>query len=719
MSISYEKDQESLNYRKFSSEGENVLYSGNGNKQRAETFSNRNLSKTIHDTEGGRYLVTPNRYDVYNSRAADNLWSDYSKLHVVTMKGPVRTYVVGAKPDRVFRTTELGRALYNKDVPTINGMDRRKIQDFYKKELKEGLSMGMDRASALKYASDRSHRLISLSELRLNQREIRQGVQNPKQIRQHHESRQIYLAQKIDEAKARAKAMGTQYKGPELKPKQQRREDIVFKTNRDITRSKGLNEEQAKQYADKKLDQYKTQKQSRAEQDRSVRIRRNKAIAKHRQEVQSGRRDNPKDIRKQRGASTKPQNTLNAVSSKKTSSERRQGIRQFFAEHRVERAKAKEARKSGDLKPMQDANKKLADFKNKKRVEIAERNLKAIEQRNAQRHKFSQERKSKMAAFKQQKAQAELKGDRSTAREVRQQAKPVVQDLRAQNSKHAVQAQKDKKAKVQHEQRLAELKGQGQQKSQQQKQAQTSQYKSQVKDGTIRTQFTAIQSQDGGIKTRRTETARMVKDKSVQKINGYDRARFEKIFDRAYNTAIKRGASQDNARAAAKDRVSHVMGRVELRQDKAQMKNSGEIREKPIKAYFERDSQFKAQRVKDLQAQSSRENRAYKGPPQKPDALRQVETKISARDYTYRARLENNAKTEGLSASEYKAKSTTLESSLTKMRSQDLGSYFSQSHTAAQTYGYNSASFSQSKGTKGQNQSHNQTQGHSGRGMHH
>ncbi len=711
MSISYEKDQASLNHRKFSSEGENVLYSGNGNKQRAETFSNRNLSKTIHDTEGGRYLVTPNRYDVYSSRAADNLWSDYSKLHVVTMKGPVRTYVVGAKPDRVFRTTELGRALYNKDVPTINGMERGKIQDFYKKELQKGLSMGMDRASALKHASDRSHRLISLSELRLNQREIRQGLQNPKQIRQHHESRQVYLAQKIDEAKARAKAMGEQYKGPELKPRQQRREDIVFKTNRDIARSKGLNEAQAKQYADKKFDQHKTQKQSRAEQDRSIRIRRNKAIAKHKQEVKSGRRDNPKNLRRQ-------------YDSERKQHSQRQGraeIRQFFAEHRVERAKAKEARKSGDLKPMQDANKKLANFKNKKRIEIVERNLKAIEQRNVQRQEFSQDRKSKMAAFKQQKAQTELKGDRSKTREIRQQAKPVVQELRAQNGKHAVQAEKDKKAKVQHEKRLAELKGQGQQKAQQQKQAQTAQYKSQVKDGAIKTQFTAHQSQNKTIKTHRTETAQMVKDKSVQKINGYDRARFEKIFDRAYNAAVKRGTTQDNAREAAKDRVSHVMGRVELRQDKAEMKKAEEIREKPIKAHYERDAQFKAQRVKDLQAQASRENRAYKGPPQKPDDLRQVETRIDARDYTYRARFESNSKKEGWSASEHKSKSTTLESNLTKMRNGDLGSYFSLSHTSAQTYGYNPASFSHSKGTRSQSQNHdhNQTQGHSGRGMHH
>lgn len=425
-------------------------------------------------------------------------------------------------------------------------------------------------------------------------------------------------------------------------------------------------------------------------------------------------RDDPEKIKAARERNNAKKNQLHAQKG-------RAEIRQFFAEHRVERAKAKEARKAGDLKPMQDANKKLADFRNKKRVEIAERNLKSIEQRAAQRREFSQDRKEKMAAFKQQKAQAELKGDRSKVREVRQQAKPVVQELRAQSSKHAVQAQKDKNSKVQHEKRLTELKGQGQKKDQQQKQTQTSQYKSQVKNGSIRTQFTAAQSKDGVGKMHRSETSGMVKDNSIQKINGYGRARFGRIFDRAYNAAIRRGTSPLNAKEAAQDRVSHVMGRVELMQEKAQMKKSGVTKEKPIKAYFEKDAQFRSQRVKDLQAQASREGRAYKGPPQRPSDLRQLETKIHAREYTYRAKLEGNSKKDGWSASEHKSKSNTLEGSLTKMRNRDLGSYFSMNYTSAKTYGYNSANFSPSKGTGNQSQNHNQaqTQKHSGRSMHH
>lgn len=710
MSINYYKDVARLKSLGAKSTGAYVLYSGYGAKEKAEVLARQIGAKTISDIEAGRYLQNPNRYEQYSLPKADALWKKNSNSFIINLDGPVRTIVVGARAERVFRSVELHRLVRNSLVPTINGVDRQKVYDFYNKEIQAAQHKGLDRLSALKVAADRTHRLISITELRLNQREIRQGLQNPKQIRQHHESRQVYLAQKIDEAKARAKAMGVQYKGPELKPKQQRREELFFKTNRDVARSKGMNEAQAKQYADKKLEQYKQQRQSKAEQNRVIRARRNKVTAKHRKEVQAGRRDSPKDIRKQYEAK-KAQDKI--IGLDRISSKSRKEIRQFFAENRAERTKAREARKAGDLKPLSEANKKLADFKKQHLQKIADKSLKNIQARDQQRADFRQDRAKKMADLKQQKSQARESGDRAKIIEARKNATKVVKDLRAQNSQHARQKGDDQRSKVRVEQRLSSLRGQ----DGQQAQKKGATYTSQVKDGVLKTQFTATQDKAASLKTRREEAAQIVKDKSIKSVNGYDRTRFEKVYDRAYNSALRRGAGKDNAREAAQDRVSHVMGKVELLQDRARLKQNPE--KKQVQEYFGRDAQFRDQRVKDLQAQASREKRDYKGPVEKPEGLRKVEAKISAREFTTFSNLDINAKKQGWTPSEYRTQYSTRKQALEGMRGQDYNSYFVSSQTSAQSYGISYKAPSATKGSAQSKDRSGLTQSHHGRGMSH
>lgn len=204
----------------------------------------------------------------------------------------------------------------------------------------------------------------------------------------------------------------------------------------------------------------------------------------------------------------------------------------------------------------------------------------------------------------------------------------------------------------------------------------TPKYADQIKDGQLRTEFTKLQGRPdleqpdktmiGDPKFSRNDTAQMVKDPQVKTINGFDRARFEKIYDRAYSAALARGAAPENAQEAGKDRLSHVMGKLELRQDRA------EVTAKPttqgMQAHVARDLKFYDKRVADLGAQSAREGHAYKGPPARTTESRKIEAISRPRELRARADVESNRKKLGWSENHYQGEKSRVEGLLAKFR---------------------------------------------------
>ncbi|MFM6051839.1 MAG: hypothetical protein ACKPA7_09400, partial [Sphaerospermopsis kisseleviana] len=76
-----------------------------------------------------------------------------SKRYAENARGHVNTFVMGAKANRVFRTTELPALVKNQKVKSINGVNRRIFEKAYAKD------------------PNRAFRLICLSELRRDKRE--------------------------------------------------------------------------------------------------------------------------------------------------------------------------------------------------------------------------------------------------------------------------------------------------------------------------------------------------------------------------------------------------------------------------------------------------------------------------------------------------------------------------------------------------------------------
>lgn len=384
------------------------------------------------------------------------------------------------------------------------------------------------------------------------------------------------------------------------------------------------------------------------------------------------------------------------------------------------------ARKKKDFSAFEDAKSRLGSLVKQHKLEQSEKSIVAVEKREQKRSEFRQEKSESLANLRKEKSVARDSGDRSKIIESRKKATEVVRDLRSKNAGHAQQKGQDQKNKVLHAEKLSGLRGEGKVQTkdgQKQGQDKVTQYAAQVKEGSFKSQFTNVQGKGAeSVKTKRNETAQLVKDYSVKTINGYDRGRFEKIYDRAYNGAVKRGVDKDNAREAAQDRVSHVIAKVELVQERAQLKQKP-VTDK-VKEHFAKDASFKDHRVKDLQVQAARENRAYKGPPAKPPELRQVETTINVRGFQAMSNLETNAKRDSWTPSTYQAGVANTQSTLSNMRASDLTSYFSTSQTSAQSYGISYTPTRNSSGNKSAVQGEHTdsigySQGHSGRSMSH
>lgn len=205
----------------FSSNKPSVVYSGEGNMKRAEKFASQNNMKTISHTEGGRYLESPNRFKEHGVGKARALWAAGSDKFVRTIKGDVRTFVAGAKPNGVFREREAGVMVNNKDIGKINGVDRDKLKNLYDKTYQKSLGKGLSHRDARADASTQTYRATAIAELRQARKEAYQSA-DKKQIADYQKRKDAYLNQRVDDKQAMAKRQGIAYTGPQKKTPEQR-----------------------------------------------------------------------------------------------------------------------------------------------------------------------------------------------------------------------------------------------------------------------------------------------------------------------------------------------------------------------------------------------------------------------------------------------------------------------------------------------------------------
>lgn len=213
-----------LNTLDFTSNKPSVVYSGEGNMKRAEKFASQNNMKTISQTEGGRYLESPNRFKEYGVAKARAMWAAGSQKFVQSIKGDVRTFVAGAKPNGVFREREAGVMVNNKDIGKVNGVDREKLKSVYDKSYDKAVGRGATHRDARAVASTQTYRATAVAELRQARRDAYQSA-DKKQIADYQKRKDAYLNQRVDDKKAMARMQGMPYKGPEKKTAEHRELD--------------------------------------------------------------------------------------------------------------------------------------------------------------------------------------------------------------------------------------------------------------------------------------------------------------------------------------------------------------------------------------------------------------------------------------------------------------------------------------------------------------
>lgn len=144
------------------SKGKAIFYSGdNGrNHKRAVNHPGR---IPLDRTDAGRKLdgIYQRNNQRYRSVKARKLSKDAMSIashrYAQNARGDVKTFVCGAKPDSVFRQTELRMIANNKHITSINGVDRKHVQKAFKQDP----------------TGNRAHRLVSLAELRQDRREAK------------------------------------------------------------------------------------------------------------------------------------------------------------------------------------------------------------------------------------------------------------------------------------------------------------------------------------------------------------------------------------------------------------------------------------------------------------------------------------------------------------------------------------------------------------------
>jgi len=95
-------------------------------------------TKTLEQTPGGEWLDSQDLFGenspVDDDAEALEIWKDASKKYAQRARGSVRCFVIGAKPESVFRTVEFETLLNNREVKDINGLPREKLAAVYARD---------------------------------------------------------------------------------------------------------------------------------------------------------------------------------------------------------------------------------------------------------------------------------------------------------------------------------------------------------------------------------------------------------------------------------------------------------------------------------------------------------------------------------------------------------------------------------------------------------
>lgn len=186
-------------------------------------------------------------------------------------------------------------------------------------------------------------------------------------------------------------------------------------------------------------------------------------------------------------------------------------------------------------------------------------------------------------------------------------------------------------------------------------------YTAHIQDGELKTQFSAGDGKGplGHADFRKDEIGRMVHDPEIKTINGHERERYAYSYDKAEYEALQRCATPEQARLAASERTQQVMARVELAQERAELRVQPYT--KDVNTHFNKIGQLRDARVQDLTAQAKRESHAYRGPAPKSHTERQFEARTGAHIFTSYAKLEIYTKQYRYSPKVYQEKKTGLD----------------------------------------------------------
>ncbi len=193
-------------------------------------------------------------------------------------------------------------------------------------------------------------------------------------------------------------------------------------------------------------------------------------------------------------------------------------------------------------------------------------------------------------------------------------------------------------------------------------------YTPHIKDGDLRTQFSAGDGKGplGHADFKKEEIGRMLNDPDVKTINGHEVWRYKYNYDKAEYEALQRGATPEQAQLVASERTQQVMARVEMAQERAELRQQPYIRE--VNTHFDKLGQLRDARVQGLEARAKLENREYRGPAPKPPTERQFEARTGAHIFTNYAKLDIYAKRYGYSPKAYLEKKTGLDRSIAEYK---------------------------------------------------
>ena len=186
-------------------------------------------------------------------------------------------------------------------------------------------------------------------------------------------------------------------------------------------------------------------------------------------------------------------------------------------------------------------------------------------------------------------------------------------------------------------------------------------YTAHIQDGNLKTQFSAGDGKGplGHADFKKEEIGRMLNDPEVKTINGHETWRYKYNYDKAQHEALQRGATPEQAQLAAAERTQQVMARVELAQERAELRVQPYT--KDVNTHFNKIGQLRDARVQDLTAQAKRESHAYRGPAPKSHTERQFEARTGAHIFTSYAKLEIYTKQYRYSPKVYQEKKTGLD----------------------------------------------------------